>query len=371
MLMGETGMLFRGWAAALLHLSEKSRDDYAPVKGDEFCIFLFPATLQFLAGKEVYCWLFGRKSDPSDPQLRVNRFFVRYFYSHGLFVVLACKLKNGAVLGYFYDRFTNNYEMNRMNQNESWQEKASFYKPGMQRTACVSKILSYGCMLELEEGLQAFMHRIDMDWMSRSVTVDEWLACGDRVEVRVLEVNCEKELIHVGMKQCTENPWKGSKARYPVGSRVKGVVTELVDYGCFLRVDERLEAFLAVSDLHWLDKNCHPSKWLSVGDCLEVMVLDVQEERYRMSVGWKHCQPNPWEQFAQKYQEKDVLSGRVKEVNALVIFVDLDFGVSGILFQADGPAALDLQQGDDLRVRLLSIDSERERIILEFVAVED
>jgi small subunit ribosomal protein S1 len=254
-----------------------------------------------------------------------------------------------------------------MNENKSWQENASFYEVGRQVSARVSKILSYGCMLELDEGLEAFMHRQDMAWMTRNIEVKELVTCGDVVEVQVLEVLPEKEFIKLGMKQCGENPWKGSEARYPEGMRVKGVVTDIVDYGCFLTIDEKLEAILLVSEMHWLDKNLHPSKWISLGDCLEVMVLDVNEKRYRMSVGWKQCQPNPWEQFAQKYQPKEVLSGRVDSVSSLVTFVELDFGVCGHLFQSDVPDSFDLQKGDDVNVRIVSIDAERERINLDLV----
>lgn len=258
-----------------------------------------------------------------------------------------------------------------MNRIESWQDIASKYKVGELHTGRVIKMLSYGCYVELEKDLVALLHLKDMDWVTTNLKPSDFVSCEDTVDVMILEVNEERQFISLGMKQCTANPWEGIAERYPEGKQVKGQVTKVIDYGCMVLIEEGVEGIVHVSEMHWTNKNMHPSRLVSVGDTIEVMVLDVREEKYRLSLGIKQCQPNPWEQFERKYQKNDITTGTVDSRNHFGVFIKLEGDLSGFIHESDLPGGLqELEPGDLLKVVVLSIDAERERIVLGAVSTD-
>ncbi|MGQ1909725.1 S1 RNA-binding domain-containing protein [Marinifilum sp. RC60d5] len=258
-----------------------------------------------------------------------------------------------------------------MNENKSWQKIASTYKEGTKHIGRVTQILEYACYVELEKDVLAFFHRQDMAWVTTNLRPVNMVSCEDCIEVMVLELNEEKKSISVGMKQCTKNPWKGIVERYLEGKRVKGLVIKVMDYGCMVLIEEGIEGIVYVSEMDWTNKNIYPDHLLSVGDTIEVVVLDVNETGYRMSLGLKQCQPNPWEEFAQKYKINDSLIGKVDSFFQFGLFVKLEWNLSGFVATSDLPAnAEGLKEGDELRLKLISIDIERERIGLSVMPSE-
>lgn len=258
-----------------------------------------------------------------------------------------------------------------MNENQSWQKIASKYKEGTKHIARVSKLFDYACYVELEKDVLAFLHRQDMAWVTTNLKPANMVSCGDCIEVMVLELNEEKKSIILGMKQCTANPWEGIEERYPEGKCVNGIVNRVLDYGCMVLIEEGIEGIVYVSEMDWTNKNMHPSCFVSVGDTIEVMVLDVNEARFRMSLGLKQCKPNPWEQFAQKYQLNDILTAEFDSFFQFGFFVKLEWNLSGIVYSSDlSYNTEDFKEGDKLKVRVLNVDAERERIGLEIVSAE-
>lgn len=163
----------------------------------------------------------------------------------------------------------------------------------------------------------------------------------------------------------TEN--KNIALRYNEGDRIKGRVTEIKDYGCFVEVEEGIQGLIMVSEIDWLVKNCHPSKYVSVGDEIEVMVIDVNERRQTLSLSLKECQPNPWEQFAQRYKKQDTLIGTIDSITNIGLFIKLEGGITGHVFPMDmGNVNIEeLNKGDEINVVILNIESDRERISLK------
>ena len=258
-----------------------------------------------------------------------------------------------------------------MNKTKTWQEIAPNYKEGTIHAGRVIKMLSYGCYIELEEGLVGLLHLKDMAWLTTNLKPIDFVSCEDKIEVMVLEVNKERESISLGVKQCTKNPWEGIAERYPEGKRVKGQVTNVIDYGCMVLIEEGIEGIVHVSEMDWTNKNMHPGHLVSVGDTIEVMVLDVHEAKYRMSLGLKQCLPNPWKQFEQKYQINDSLTGKFEAFYHFGLFVKLEYDLSGIVYSSDMPNNLeDLKKGDELKLSVLSIDGEQERIGLRVISTE-
>ncbi|WP_372751239.1 S1 RNA-binding domain-containing protein [Labilibaculum sp.] len=247
-----------------------------------------------------------------------------------------------------------------------WRNIASRYKKGTIQTGRVIKVLEYACYVEIEKGILGLLHLKDMAWITSNLKPSDLVSCKDTIEVMILNVDEDKQLISLGLKQCKNNPWKGISTRYPEGKRVKGLVSKVIDYGCIVHIDKDIEGLVQVSDMHWTDRNMHPSKIVTVGDAIEVMVLDVQEEKYRISLGIKQCQPNPWEQFAEKYQLNDHITGIVDSFTHFGIILKLEGDLSALVHTSDLPEESEqLEKGEPLKVRIVSIDTERERIGLK------
>jgi len=194
---------------------------------------------------------------------------------------------------------------------------------------------------------------------------------GDEIDVKVLKFDRDRSRVSLGLKQTGDDPWLAIKNRYLENTRLKGRVTNLADYGCFVEIEEGVEGLVHVSEMDWTNKNIHPSKVCQVGDEVEVIVLDIDEERRRISLGMKQCTTNPWEQFAATHNKGDKVSGKIKSITDFGIFIGLEGGIDGLIHLSDiswnatGEEAIhSYKKGDELEAVVLAVDPERERISL-------
>lgn len=247
---------------------------------------------------------------------------------------------------------------------------------GQKVTGIVKNLTDYGAFVDLG-GIDGLLHITDMSW-KRIKHPGEIVNVGDEVEVRILKFDRERNRVSLGMKQLGEDPWVAVKARYPVGAKSMARVTNLTDYGCFAELEEGVEGLVHVSEMDWTNKNVHPSKIVQLGDEVEVMVLDIDEERRRISLGIKQCQANPWDEFAQKFSKGDKISGTIKSITDFGIFIGLDGNIDGLVHLSDiswnengEEAVRNFKKGDTIETVILSIDSERERISLGVKQLEN
>ena len=194
---------------------------------------------------------------------------------------------------------------------------------------------------------------------------------GQEIDVKVLKFDRERNRVSLGLKQLGEDPWEAIARRYPEGSRVVGKVTNITDYGSFVEIEEGVEGLVHVSEMDWTNKNVNPAKMVSIGDEVEVMILDIDEERRRISLGMKQCQPNPWDEFAAQYNKGDRVTGAIKSITDFGIFVGLEGGIDGLVHLSDlswsdaGEESIhEFQKGEEVEAVVLSVDPERERISL-------
>ena len=251
----------------------------------------------------------------------------------------------------------------------------------------VKNLTDYGAFVDLG-GVDGLLHITDMAW-KRIKHPSEIVSVGDEIDVKVLKFDRERNRVSLGLKQLGDDPWVNINERYPENARVKARVTNLTDYGCFAELEEGVEGLVHVSEMDWTNKNIHPSKVVQVGDEIDVMVLDIDEERRRISLGIKQCTMNPWEEFGTKFNKGDKISGKIKSITDFGIFIGLDGGIDGLVHLSDiswndsgEEAVRNYKKGDELETVILSIDPERERISLgvkqlesdpfsEFVAEND
>ena len=233
----------------------------------------------------------------------------------------------------------------------------------------VKNLTDYGAFVDLG-GVDGLLHITDMAW-KRIRHPSEMVNVGDEVDVRVLKFDREKNRVSLGMKQLGEDPWVDIIRRYPEGSRVTATVTNLTDYGCFAEIESGVEGLVHVSEMDWTNKNIHPSKVVSVGDETEVMVLDIDEDRRRISLGIKQCRPNPWEEFSVSHAKNEKITGNIKSITDFGIFIGLDGGIDGLVHLSDiswnepGETAVRrYSKGEEVETIILSVDPERERISL-------
>ncbi|ROR35096.1 30S ribosomal protein S1 [Inmirania thermothiophila] len=233
----------------------------------------------------------------------------------------------------------------------------------------VKNLTDYGAFVDLG-GIDGLLHVTDMAW-KRVRHPSEVVNIGDEIEVKVLKFDRERERVSLGLKQLGEDPWEDISRRYPVGTRLFGKVTNLADYGAFVEIEEGVEGLVHVSEMDWTNKNIHPSKVVQVGDEVEVMVLEVDEERRRISLGIKQCLPNPWEEFAANHNKGERVTGKVKSITDFGIFIGLEGGIDGLVhvsdltWEGDPEEALrQYKKGDEVEAVILSVDPERERISL-------
>ncbi len=233
----------------------------------------------------------------------------------------------------------------------------------------VKNLTDYGAFIDLG-GIDGLLHITDMSW-KRIKHPSEILNVGDEISVTILKYDQERSRVSLGMKQMGNDPWVDITQRYPEGARLTGRVTNITEYGCFVEIEEGVEGLVHVSEMSWTNKNIHPGKVVSLGDEVNVLVLEIDEERRRISLGIKQCQENPWQIFADKFQKDDKVVGKIKSITDFGIFIGLDGGIDGLVHlndvswnEAGEDAIRQYKKGDDLEAIVLSVDPERERISL-------
>ncbi|MEJ2682066.1 MAG: 30S ribosomal protein S1 [Gammaproteobacteria bacterium] len=233
----------------------------------------------------------------------------------------------------------------------------------------VKNLTDYGAFVDLG-GVDGLLHITDMAW-KRIKHPSEIVAVGDEITVKVLKYDRDRSRVSLGLKQLGSDPWLDITGRYPEGTRVKARVTNLTDYGCFAELQEGVEGLVHVSEMDWTNKNIHPSKVVGVGEEIEVLVLDIDEDRRRISLGLKQCKINPWDDFAKKHNKGDKVTGKIKSITDFGIFIGLDGGIDGLIHLSDlsweesgEEAVREFKKGDDLEAVIISVDPERERISL-------
>lgn len=246
---------------------------------------------------------------------------------------------------------------------------------GQEVKGIVKNLTDYGAFVDLG-GIDGLLHITDMAW-KRVKHPSEIVNVGDEIPVKVLKFDRERTRVSLGMKQLGEDPWAAIAKRYPEGSKLSGRVTNLTDYGCFVEIQEGVEGLVHVSEMDWTNKNIHPSKVVNLGDEVEVMVLEIDEERRRISLGLKQCIQNPWEAFAQNFNKGDKVSGKIKSITDFGIFIGLDGGIDGLVHLSDiswngGEETVSAyKKGDEISAVVLQVDPERERISLGVKQTED
>ena len=240
---------------------------------------------------------------------------------------------------------------------------------GQQIKGIVKNLTDYGAFVDLG-GIDGLLHITDMAW-KRVKHPSDVVEIGDEIDVKVLKFDRERNRVSLGLKQMGDDPWVNLARRYPENTRMFGKITNIADYGCFVEIEEGVEGLVHVSEMDWTNKNIHPSKVVSLGDEVEVMVLDIDEERRRVSLGIKQCKSNPWDEFAATHNKNDHVSGNIKSITDFGIFIGLDGGIDGLVHLSDiswddvgEEAVRDFKKGDEVETVVLSVDPERERISL-------
>ncbi len=278
------------------------------------------------------------------------------------------------------DRKRNNVVVSRRavleeSQGEVREKLLSTLSEGAIVKGIVKNITDYGAFVDLG-GIDGLLHITDLAWR-RVKHPSEVLAVGDEVTAKVLKFDQEKNRVSLGMKQLGEDPWVGLSRRYPQGTRLFGKVTNITDYGAFVEIESGIEGLVHVSEMDWTNKNIHPTKVVQLGDEVEVMILEIDEERRRISLGMKQCMPNPWDEFSMNHKKGDKVKGMIKSITDFGVFVGLPCGIDGLVHLSDlswsatGEAAVrDYKKGQEVEAVVLAIDVERERISLGIKQLE-
>ncbi len=249
------------------------------------------------------------------------------------------------------------------------EELMSSLQEGKVLKGVVKNLTDYGAFVDLG-GIDGLLHITDMAW-KRVKHPSEIVNVGDEIDVKVLKFDRDKMRVSLGMKQLGDDPWQDLARRYPPDTRLFGKVTNIADYGCFVEIEDGVEGLVHVSEMDWTNKNVNPSKVVQIGDETEVMVLEIDEERRRISLGMKQCKPNPWAEFAINNNKGDRVRGQIKSITDFGIFIGLEGGIDGLVHLSDiswdipgEEAVRNFKKGDDLEAAVLAIDPERERISL-------
>ena len=278
------------------------------------------------------------------------------------------------------DRKRNNVVVSRRavleaSQGAERQQLLANLQEGAVVKGIVKNITDYGAFVDLG-GIDGLLHITDLAWR-RVKHPSEVLNVGDEVTAKVLKFDTEKNRVSLGLKQLGEDPWVGLSRRYPTGTRLFGKVTNLTDYGAFVEVEQGIEGLVHVSEMDWTNKNVHPSKVVALGDEVEVMILEIDEERRRISLGMKQCLPNPWEEFSMNFKKGDKVKGQIKSITDFGIFIGLQGGIDGLVHLSDlswtlagEEAVRNFKKGEETEAQVLSIDVERERISLGIKQLE-
>jgi small subunit ribosomal protein S1 len=240
---------------------------------------------------------------------------------------------------------------------------------GQEVRGVVKNLTDYGAFVDLG-GIDGLLHITDMAW-KRVKHPSEVVEIGDEIDVKVLKFDRERNRVSLGLKQLGDDPWVNIARRYPEHTRMFGKVTNIADYGCFVEIEEGVEGLVHVSEMDWTNKNIHPSKVVTLGDEVEVMVLDIDEERRRISLGMKQCRENPWDEFASKFNKGDHVTGKIKSITDFGIFIGLEGNIDGLVHLSDitwdesnDDVLRNFKKGDEIETVVLAVDPERERISL-------
>ncbi len=278
------------------------------------------------------------------------------------------------------DQKRNNIVVSRkavMEQENSEEQVArlSELQEGQEVKGVVKNITDYGAFVDLG-GIDGLLHITDMSW-KRVKHPSELLNVGDELKVRVLRFDRDKKRVSLGLKQLGDDPWVDIEKRYPLATRMRGHVTNVTDYGCFVELENGVEGLVHMSEMDWTNKNIHPSKVVSVGQEVDVVVLELDGERRRISLGIKQCHENPWDTFQRQYKKGDVVKGSIRSITDFGIFIGLEGGIDGLVHLSDlswtksGEEAMrDYSKGDEVESIILGVDSERERISLGIKQLE-
>ena len=279
------------------------------------------------------------------------------------------------------DRKRNNVVLSRRavveaSMGEERQKLMETLQEGTVVTGIVKNITDYGAFVDLG-GIDGLLHITDLAWR-RVKHPSEVLTVGDEVEAKILKFDQEKNRVSLGMKQLGDDPWMGLARRYPQGTRLFGKVTNLTDYGSFIEIEAGIEGLVHVSEMDWTNKNVHPAKVVSLGDEVEVMILEIDEERRRISLGMKQCKPNPWEEFSMSQKKGERVKGTIKSITDFGVFIGLPGNIDGLVHLSDlswnmpgEEAVKNFKKGDELEAVVLAIDVERERISLGLKQMDD
>jgi len=253
--------------------------------------------------------------------------------------------------------------------SEERDELISSLEEGSVIKGIVKNITDYGAFLDLG-GVDGLLHITDMAW-KRVRHPSELINIGDEIDVKVLKFDKEKTRVSLGLKQLNEDPWFEISKAHPEGSKLKGKITNIADYGCFVEIHNGVEGLVHVSEMDWTNKNANPEKLVTIGQEIEVMILDIDPERRRISLGIKQCQPNPWTKFIDNHDIGEIITGKIKSITDFGIFIGLDDGIDGLVHLSDlswtesGDLAVrNYKKGDELKTILISADTDRERISL-------
>jgi len=272
------------------------------------------------------------------------------------------------------DRKRNNVVVSRraVVESENSAEREALFeslKEGAIVKGLVKNLTDYGAFIDLG-GIDGLLHITDMAW-KRVKHPSEVVNIGEEVTVKVLKFDRERTRVSLGLKQLGDDPWVDISRRYPEHTRLFGKVTNIADYGCFVEIEEGVEGLVHFSEMDWTNKNVHPSKVVHLGQEVEVMVLDIDEERRRISLGMKQCRSNPWEEFAATHNKNDRVSGTIKSITDFGIFIGLEGGIDGLVHLSDlswdiagEEAVRNFKKGDEIDTVVLAVDAERERISL-------
>ena len=265
--------------------------------------------------------------------------------------------------------------MEQVNTDER-DEMLANLEEGMTVKGLIKNLTDYGAFVDLG-GIDGLLHITDMSW-KRIKHPSEIVNVGDDVDVKILKFDRERSRVSLGMKQMGEDPWADITGRYPQGAQTKATVTNLTDYGCFAELEDGVEGLVHVSEMDWTNKNIHPSKVVQLGEEIEVMILDIDQERRRISLGMKQCFMNPWDEFGTTHKKGDKISGNIKSITDFGIFIGLNGGIDGLVHLSDiswddagDEAVRSYKKGDEVETVILSIDSERERISLGVKQLSD
>jgi small subunit ribosomal protein S1 len=246
---------------------------------------------------------------------------------------------------------------------------------GQELQGIVKNLTDYGAFIDLG-GIDGLLHITDISW-KRVKHPSELLSVGQDVKVKVLSFDSERNRVSLGMKQLGNDPWVDLVDRYPIGKKLQGKVTNITDYGCFVEIEEGVEGLVHMSEMDWTNKNVHPSKVVSLGDVVDVMVLEIDEDRRRISLGMKQCVGNPWQQFAASHAKNQKVSGKIRSITDFGIFIGLDGDIDGLVHLSDiswtvpgEEAVKQFKKGQELEAVILAIDPERERISLGIKQLE-